>query len=130
MTRADTSQNTNKTVVPVAAKCCGTKCHFIGEQWEFLASKGPQFQVAVDNGTQGSFYKMMVHNFINKWGMAKIPTAGGDKDDPTAAAADNAKIAEANIDPVLQGTTSEAVVNESSEQFNKFARVNTLLLYM
>lgn len=47
------------------------------------------------------------------------------------AAANNANIVEGNyIHPMLRETTSEAVANRSSEEFNAFVRVSiTLLLY-
>lgn len=144
MTRPGASSaKTKKKEEQVVVKRRGAKCHFVGEQWDFLAGGAPQFRIAVDNGTQGLFYKMMGRRFIRKWGWNNVQVPAGEDDDEADddpnAAADNAKIAAADnanivednsIDPALRGTTSEAVANESSEEFNAFARVSIpLLLY-
>lgn len=130
MVRADAPKNkANKNVEPVAVKRRGAKCHFVGEQWDFLAAEASQFRLAKDNGTQGKFYKMVGRGFVRKW-VPKFSSDGEDEDedDPATAAVDNTQIADTNndIDPTLRGTTSEAVANESSDEFNVFAKVNTL----
>ncbi|KZP29558.1 hypothetical protein FIBSPDRAFT_946818 [Athelia psychrophila] len=80
MTKARSApKKKNRDVEPAATKYRGAKCHFVGEQWDFLATKSPQFLLAQDSRAQEPFYKMMGHNFVNKWGLPKF-AAGEDED--------------------------------------------------
>lgn len=141
MTKSGASRRKNKKNEESAVvKRRGAKCHFVGEQWTFLSDAAPQFHLAVDNGTQGFFYKLMGRRFIRTWGWGNVQVPvgdDGDDDDDANAANDNTKIAAAHnanivddsvIDPALRGTRSEAVANESSEEFEAFARVSALSL--
>lgn len=138
MTKAGAATKKNSpNAEPAVGKRRGARCHFAGDQWDFLAGKSPQFYLAKDNKTQGAFYKMAGREFVCQWGIPKIVAGEDDEDedeeDRIDAAIDNALIAAAadNIDPALRGTASEVQANESSKDFNAFVKVNTsLLLYV
>lgn len=135
-------KKTTKNVDPALAKRRGAKCHFVGEQWDFLAAAAPSFGIAKDHKTQGAFYRMMGRKFVVEWGLPKISAGDEDEDDEddddddeeddatTTTTADSAQIIDPDnaIDPALRGTTSEAAADASSKEFNAFVKVNSLIL--